>query len=772
MKRCEDIAKRQAPLYTSRVISATHEAPLASSRSLSRRAARGIVLVITLLAVVLLAALVFFVMNMGRHVDSRVVTQNAADSAANAGAGWIARTFNLVAMNNVTQARYLATVNVLDSMPLVTQNALHEQSVLRDSINQATGINTGNQTLNSVINEQLDYIRVELQEEVDLLTPVNDLFNTFDVTTVTHYGSAANPGRLWAAMSAMAELSPASLEIMPYLAQRNAVDVGRANLEADDASRQTVFMAPLTTTIPYRVGQFNEFERAVKHGLLPSGTDHSVVNRGPWDTVYGWRTMLDTIPNPNITPGTGGGSTTSGVNTGGVSSPYGGGPGNQSGGGAPSPGPPASFPIAYAPYGTQRATIGIISSFCGRSRHRWYAQQSGERRPNLEESRFATWTRAVANDKMRHLWPDVNVTTNDRFAFPTWSDTYPVNTPPPGAEMAFWRLDIKSRYPVNHGSFMSSGDSWWFEGHNRATFSDRDPQDSLFRLIRQGHWWTTYNHPQLGTQSPRYPHMMQSPGITVTGIDGGQRRSWMLTYQYTVDFDHDIGITVQYDADGNIIPQPAYFIQILVYGGVNSSPMRPGTFNAAEYLAAQLALLPQTATPEEIAQRTLEVQQYIATHSTPISNPYANFNPTSLDAPRPTDIDQSVFNRSASLDPEANAIRNQMRDYTYANLTFLGVARRDGDARLWHTQFESRRPQHDVYALAQVRVFNNHSFDLWTPMWQAHLEPIISYDDWVTLLGNQSASGSNLSFVSDQDLQSVVTFLTASAELADVGLAH
>ena len=49
----------------------------------------GQVLVITLLAIAVLAGLVFYVLNVGEQLNRRINLQNAADSAAISGAGWM-----------------------------------------------------------------------------------------------------------------------------------------------------------------------------------------------------------------------------------------------------------------------------------------------------------------------------------------------------------------------------------------------------------------------------------------------------------------------------------------------------------------------------------------------------------------------------------------------------------------------------------------------------------------------------------------------------------
>ena len=57
----------------------------------------GAVLILTLVALVPMAALILFVFNLGGQVNRRVAAQHTADSAAVAGAGWVTRSLNTVA---------------------------------------------------------------------------------------------------------------------------------------------------------------------------------------------------------------------------------------------------------------------------------------------------------------------------------------------------------------------------------------------------------------------------------------------------------------------------------------------------------------------------------------------------------------------------------------------------------------------------------------------------------------------------------------------------
>lgn len=89
----------------------------------ARHRHKGAVLVVTLVALALLVGLVFFVFNLGDQVNNRLVLQNAADSAAVSGGTWMARSMNVLAMNNTGQAKMIALAMVLDAVPLAAELA-------------------------------------------------------------------------------------------------------------------------------------------------------------------------------------------------------------------------------------------------------------------------------------------------------------------------------------------------------------------------------------------------------------------------------------------------------------------------------------------------------------------------------------------------------------------------------------------------------------------------------------------------------------------------
>ena len=89
----------------------------------------AVVLIVTLLAMVLLAGLVMYVFNTAHHVNQRRHLQDIADASAHAGASWMARGLNTVAMNNVAITRLIAA---LGQTGLVLRDLSTRQSSLEE----------------------------------------------------------------------------------------------------------------------------------------------------------------------------------------------------------------------------------------------------------------------------------------------------------------------------------------------------------------------------------------------------------------------------------------------------------------------------------------------------------------------------------------------------------------------------------------------------------------------------------------------------------------
>jgi hypothetical protein len=152
---------------------------------------------------------------------------------------------------------------------------------------------------------------------------------------------------------------------------------------------------------------------------------------------------------------------------------------------------------------------------------------------------------------------------------------------------------------------------------------------------------------------------------------------WKDNYSYQTTQDLELGITLQNDATGQPLWQPVYMTAWWVFGGIDVGG------------DAQVA------------------------------NP-CNWQPGE-EIPAPMLLDTSVGDYDpATLDPDGGA----RRDY----FTYLGVVASNPTPSLWPGRFNTGEPA--MYSLAQAKVFNNKSWDLWTQDWQVQLAPVSQWDDW------------------------------------------
>ncbi|MEM8784183.1 MAG: pilus assembly protein TadG-related protein [Planctomycetota bacterium] len=257
----------------------------------------GVVLIAALLALVLLASSVFFVFNVGTHLHRRIEAQHAADAAAIAGAGWVARSLNLVAMNNVESARLLAQVQVYDGLPSAIRNSKRDVDAAIEGVDKqlARGL-PGHPWLNDALEEvRLDLVR----QQVILEEMETALTQGYDVREMTTY-ELPNGGRgsMWEAIAALEQISLTAMREMGVTAQIAAHGAGQRNL-SNAGGR--AFLVPFVPTVPWRHGEPEDFIRPVTEGLLPADQDDEQWARGPFDAVFGlWRPTIE--GNQFITP--------------------------------------------------------------------------------------------------------------------------------------------------------------------------------------------------------------------------------------------------------------------------------------------------------------------------------------------------------------------------------------------------------------------------------------------------------------------------------------
>lgn len=531
MPRLPDYASQQA--HPPRPVG---EKPSALWRRCARH--KGVVLVITLLAVVLLAALVLYVFNLGQQTNSRIAAQTEADSAANAGAAWVARSLNTVSMNNVAMARLIANVAVLDAMPMAVAFTYKEQlDAHRTTDAQGVSQAISAQLTRGVsdwwaqekLQEMLDRIgrddenrqfqSEERAQELRILESFDSLFNSTqgDVTPMTYYNAPAGRGLLWQGMESLDELNQVTMENVGILAQLNAVRGAQVN--ADNTGHPTTMMLPIQPTIPYKRGSFSDFERPVRNGLLPSDTDDKTTNRGPYDAVFGWRhprggrrtghadqTRIVRGSNQNTVP-IGRGTDGDWVTTG------------------------REDATAYTVYGPFQWMM-------------YHAQSL--RRNSLRFSRFDHWLSTIANIKLHYAFHGGPIQT---IIDPEWlidyqaSRTIAQNERARVVETAFVVIEIKSRYPINQRPLTAEGaigpDKYWqYVTRHRP---------SVPWVSRQGGWVDpeTWN------------------------ISKVNDNIWRNDWEYEVYFDRDLGMEPILDANGEMVPQKVYRVDHYMFAGIN-----------------------------------------------------------------------------------------------------------------------------------------------------------------------------------------------------------
>jgi hypothetical protein len=263
---------------------------------------RGAVLIVMVISVTMFVGLIFFVFNLGDQINQRITMQSAADSSVISAATWIARSNNIIAMNNVAQAKLVSLVPVYDSIPLAAEvaradldssegmlEALRQQiarGVAEDryaQVREYRYVGRGNKRRRIGSGARFAFLAKGLQRLLDELTPRNgaegrnDTQRThydrlvlmdnslnaddemelesgaYDVGQVTRWSDGDDKGELWQVALSLRELSEATANSAAALAQQTAKEFGQMN------NARSAFVLPLDPKPPYRVGEFSDF---------------------------------------------------------------------------------------------------------------------------------------------------------------------------------------------------------------------------------------------------------------------------------------------------------------------------------------------------------------------------------------------------------------------------------------------------------------------------------------------------------------------------------
>jgi putative Flp pilus-assembly TadE/G-like protein len=643
----------------------------------------GVVMVITLLAIILIASLLFYVYNVGTSVQGRVVTQHAADAAAIGGASQVARSMNTVAMNNVETTRLISAVNMLDSVPLAidisitdaSEEELGDVDALAHAVSAQVRAGVIDHWFDRKLREMIDpnssdsviATRDELRELDELFRSQPDL-----IPEMTWYRARSGKmGRMHQAMRSLDANSQAVMRKLGEAAQSAAARSSRANFGNDNPGDAGLLL-PAAPDIPWQRGVFADFERPVKYGLLPGYDDRlsvddtsnglgqiddELTNRGPFDAVFGWRILDDS--SADYVPGLGGANLST-----------------------PSvrripPDEATSYEVGLH-YNDWHRIMGGMDAFVfyGFPYGRYHDVRSHLRNIASKKKRYL-WEAAPDSIVVDNAW-EIDIEFDDERSSDRNSDTA-YSTDKTIHETMFVVCEIKSRLINDPGEPNRQGLTW-----NYITTRQGWPQPYIFRVGGSGL--------PSSADADQLPRFNISPASVVGTPTWNkvQDHIWRLSAVYETDPE-----------DANNGGDPS----------IGLPPKRVGTDPEGE---------PIYAAQEVHWELDFMLVGVNVGDEVVVINPWDGFDMDADDAPAPIDLVKEEL-------PPNNA------EARWDNLTFLGIARQSNRPGFWPTRFQGDKAYPYNTAIAQAHVFNNHSWDLWTQTWQAKLEPVTRtrFDDWV-----------------------------------------
>jgi hypothetical protein len=659
----------------------------------------------------LLVGVVFYVYNLGDQVNRRLEMQNAADAAVISGAGWMARSMNVVAMSNVGEAKLLSLVPVLDALPKATRMALDEVTVWEEALSQQ--LRRGVPRIrHDIVRTALENLRQRMETQRDILRPFDATLNEsgFDMAETTYWrppggGGVPPHGWLWRAAVALDELSQATALLAGHLAQADARQFGQAS------HAEAALLAPLLPRMPARRGEFRDFQFPIEGkeevrdaaawtsrsggsgGAIP---DMVYPHRlGPWARLHRWRDYVRRATSwawVSGTPGTGRVRGGGGVRIGG-----------RRVGGSARTGSAGSGGSSGHWRATDWETYGYTTygPFAWALRHiHWYADDyynwQGSYRVlhegRLSDTFFSRYVDQLARLKLRYMFASAPV---QKIHVPDWqylrypeAKAFAERNESRIKQTMFYLVEIASRLPPGSPSWLSSGT--YRANADRAI------------AIWAGKW---VDPDKLG--------MLKVADYV-----------WKDEYVYETTEDREIGIHLQLDPDtGQPVWQKVYMTAFYVFGGIDvgedDEVGNPCNFEGGDELPAPLLL--DTAEGD-----------YDPNHP----------------------------------DPDAGVRRERF--------SFLAAARTHQDAAVWQQRFTNPNPAGAILAVAQAELFNNSSWDLWTQDWQVRLKFVAGWDDWIRRLEAGREDLPELGgLVGEDDLERTIDYLSRlGSEPAELFVNH
>lgn len=663
----------------------------------SRRVCRreGQILIMTVLALVVLAGMAFYVYNTGAQINDRVAMQSAADSAAASGTVQLARGMNVVAMNNVAMAKLLATVVVLDSVPLATSMSMAEtnawEASLQTQLNKAVPIGFSE---DAPVRAALTALHDRIAKEQTILAPVDAALNhsDFSMAATTNWsvagqnGAAGGQGTLWQAIIALQQFNVATKASWGALAQANAARYGKSD-KADVA-----FLTPILPVMPAYLGAFQDFQpllrgsefvssNAASFTIGPGGPGGAIPDMvypyrlGPYARLLHWRYPWTRLIGATWIPQAG--------SVGNVAVDSGAGSKVPSFGGGTSVGG-TTLNLGYRTYGPIDWAVRTVGWWANGNLNGFTGSL-----PDTDFAAYLSWQRnpwqALIPIKLEYMFGSRAI---KQIPSAKWISNYDDAKSAAGDLSkqpfigCYCSVTILSSVPEGGPNWLGPGTCWT----NAPGFGyDPNVTPVLTKIVDVNRWDTQYlvDHP------------------------GSDRRTWTRLGNYVWKGKMTAMtpscppiITLKLDGNGRPILQPLYLVEIRVFCGLGIGQV--DVSNPCNWSNADVPNLPQ-----------------------PMRLDPAKGDCADLNAP------------GIEVGADVGMRRKQF--------TFLGVAQHTATSNLWPKQFPAANPSGNMVTVAQAELFNNSSWDLWTQDWRVQLVPVTQWDDWTAQMaaGAGDASATN-----------------------------
>lgn len=673
----------------------------------------------------LLVGVMFYVYNVGDQVNRRLEMQGAADAAAITGGGWMARNMNVVAMNNVGMAKMIAEVPILDAQPLSSAMALAEvtqwEVALAAIVSQPRIDPNISAATEQYLRDGTESLRARMETQRDILKPFAEAINTpnFDMEEITHWSRrGVSPGSRPHGMLWRAAVT------MQEFSQAAVDSCGvlaqqRASWMARRDTATAAFIVPIRPEMPARLGQYEDFMPPI---------------RG-----------RETIRNEY------GAMTPSGGNGGAIPDftyPYRLGPWArlhkwrdyesefiQTG---TTWVPPVAGDIigqvrgGKARPGGSGRTVGrsAMQQSRGSNGHAGYSRATGYRELTgystygpyeWARRRIHDWSRGYNNLNPGKLRDTFYYEYMERISRMKLNYMFPAGA---GADTITTEIHFPN-WIVPYPTCKAIGDN-----------SDNDVTSTMFYVV------------EIASKYPEGDGMFMSPGTFRTngeypiaiwyngwqdpgnwGLPQVSNYVWKDQFSYETTEDTQLGIVRQVippgDPDGEVVWHPVYLYAWYIFGGIDTGGMHE------------------------------------------VSNP-ANWESGDV-LPAPILLDTSTGDYGGD-DPDVGWRRQRF--------SYLGVARKEMHAPFWSGRFRNLSSIDGTMTVAQAKVFNHRSWDLWTQDWQVQLAPVTKLlpagdpEAWMSMMENGVPNAGEMN-VDALEVEMAIKYLSSlDPEMARIFMNH